>query len=137
VEHVEDYTNLANSGIDKYYKLSESGLNNQKKQQLMSENSVITNNSSTFETAVREDYETIALTTDNSAYIGDIEVNYSSQRSTQAWVKILNVILSTLIFCTAIAFSRSNVKGIVSYMAGWGLIFHLFCICILSLIAPI
>jgi Na+-transporting NADH:ubiquinone oxidoreductase subunit NqrC len=74
VEHVKDFTDIPYTGVNSsHYTLSESGLNDRQKQQIMIEESVIINDTSTFE--IDYDSETIVLTTNDSAYIGNLEVN--------------------------------------------------------------
>lgn len=96
VKQVEDFSNLADSEVDKYYRISESGLSNQEKQKLMNEKSVVVTGSSTFETINAVD-ETVALTTNNSAYIGDIDVSYPSSSSVGFFVALLISALNIMV----------------------------------------
>jgi hypothetical protein len=95
IKYAEKFTNIPDEGIDKHYTLSESGLDNHQKQQIMNKESVIINDSDTFETVDSED-KTVALTTDNSAYIGNIEV-YPQSFEEEWWVLLSNILLTTII----------------------------------------
>jgi hypothetical protein len=98
VKYVEDSTSLVDKNIDKYYRLSDIGLNNQETLQLMDEKDVIINDGSKLG-KVGDDV-TVALTINNGAYVGNMEANYTLQFYSPFLLMILNILLTTVIVFT-------------------------------------
>jgi len=88
---MEEFSDMTDTErIDGIYKLSQSGLTDETKRDIMQEKNVVTNGKSKIEGG------TVALITDNGAYIADTEISYPNM------IGRIMMIVSTILACLII-----------------------------------
>jgi len=107
VTHIEEFNDMADTQrIDEIYKLSQSGLTDETKRDIMGEKNVVINGES------KIDGGTVALTTNNGAYVVDTETSHPNTL-TEIIMMLASAILAFLVIPIIVTIDKRGYENLV------------------------